>query len=509
MYTRQSKFTMAKKNYNITKIFHLLSLLFLLHLGFSCNIINEIVVGKEDDSQTEALTQLLLLRAIMNDRNCSGGFWVRSINTNKSYCSEATLVGSSESLDLYVENGLETGLDYDEVVNSFEEKINPIETKAFGEPTDINKDGKITVLVLDIQDDEILSSGFVAGFVDPINFYADSSAYSIRSNEREILYLDGNELIKLKEKEVNQGRPDTFLATLAHEYQHLIRFQYGEGYDDTWIDEGTSEAASDITGYGPQESRLECFRGDSDSSCSGGIGGYSLFSWNNSLRNYAFAYAFMRYLYDASGNTDDERMQFFQKTLTGDKNGYRANTSENLIQVFMSSASSYDSNLLGSDTNSVFQRLFASFIGQATGFDSLSTVYFGDTNAVDVDSLRTTYPLPSDFVPSIYTSPYSLSSKKSSYTLTPSQVYRVSGSTSGVSSGGSNTVIVKKDDNEFVIFNGNVSSSSSSTVSASFHNPLEIPKLHANHKGIVCPMEHLKQVNRIEKQLYNLKMVKR
>jgi hypothetical protein len=46
------------------------------------------------------------------------------------------------------------------------------------------------------------------------------------------------------------------LATLAHEYQHLLQFgkYYRSEQDDiepTWLDEGLAEISSDLTGFRP------------------------------------------------------------------------------------------------------------------------------------------------------------------------------------------------------------------------------------------------------------------
>lgn len=224
----------------------------------------------------------------------NGGFWVRNLSTNSqsTYCLSSSLVASSTNVDLYVQTGLSTNLSYSNIVSAFETNIFPIAKDAFGAPSDINRDGKVTILILDIKDGATATSGFVAGYVDPVNFYTDNSASTIRSNQREILFMDGAELLKLRDKDLASGKPDTFLSTLAHELQHLIRYQYSQGTDDTWIDEGTSEVTSDLTGYGPQTARMSCFKGDanSSSSCSGGIGSTStgspsLFKWSSSLKN--------------------------------------------------------------------------------------------------------------------------------------------------------------------------------------------------------------------------------
>ena len=205
------------------------------------------------------LLTLLSIASLQNRCNPNNGsFWVRNLtlSSQSSYCVYSTLVASSANMNLYVENGLSTNLNYTDVANAFESNIFPVEKSAFGAPSDINNDGKITVLILDIRDGATASSGFVAGFVDPASFFSDTPLFSIRSNQREILFMDGVELLRLRDKDLLNGKPDIFLSTLAHELQHLIRFQYSEGGDDTWIDEGTSEVSSDLTGYGPQNSRL-------------------------------------------------------------------------------------------------------------------------------------------------------------------------------------------------------------------------------------------------------------
>ena len=73
-----------------------------------------------------------------------------------------------------------------------------------------------------------------------------------RSNEEDMLYMDIYPSI------INSKN---FLATMAHEYQHLLQFSYRYreqlSQEYTWLDEGISEVSSDISGYGPQTSRLK------------------------------------------------------------------------------------------------------------------------------------------------------------------------------------------------------------------------------------------------------------
>ncbi|MEM7181496.1 MAG: peptidase MA family protein [Spirochaetota bacterium] len=449
---------------------------------------------------------LVAMAQLAAENSCTGSneFWARNlISGASSYCVKASLVGESTNIKLYLEDGLTTTMDYTEIVTAFESKIHPVSVSAFGSPSDINNDGKITVLILDVRDGATSNSGFVAGFVDPINFFADSTAISVRSNQMEILYMDGNELDALRQREIANGLPDTFLSTLAHELQHLIRYpnQDTSNTDLTWIDEGTSEVASDITGYGPQTSRMECFRGASTSSCSGGVNGTSLISWSNTLTDYSFAYAFMKYLYQISGSSNTQRYEFLKSTVVG---SVRANTTSALMSAFAQS-SGYNSSVLPSDQTLLFKYLFTSFMGQAVNYTDFSTVYIGSTSATDLSNVKSNYPLPSDLED---IRSFSAISQQSSVSLTPGQTYRYSGSSSGISSG-SNGVILASGSSEYVVFNGNINGSTAEAItSASLYEVQEFPKLNLQRqdsKHIVCPQETLRSIHNIQNSQYQLK----
>lgn len=495
---------------------------FFTLLLFFLSLISCYQSNGQSKSQKNVLS-LMSLKYVLDSQNSgctanNGGFWVRNllVKSQTTYCINARLVASSVNMDLYLENSLATNLNYASVASAFETNIFPIEKDAYGAPSDVNGDKKVTVLILDIKEGATTTSGFIAGYVDPINFYADDPSSLIRSNQREILFMDGVELLRLRDKDLASGKPDTFLSTLAHEFQHLIRFQYTQtGSDDTWIDEGTSEVTSDLTGYGPQTARISCFKGDaaSSSSCSGGIGSTSysspsLFNWTSSLKNYAYAYSFMKYVYESSGKTTATRNQFFQQTMQG-LNGTRANNAYNLMTIFMSSGN-YDSSILTSDNKTAFKRLFASFLGQSVGYN-LQNVYFGNTSAVNINSVLTTYEFSST-LKTLASSPFT-GINTSSFNLMPSQVTRVTKTTTGLTSAANDFVIVSNGasgaNTEFVIFNGdNIGSKSNvSSGTASMQDLLEYPELEL-HTGsnIICPNAHLNQVHQIEKSKMNLKL---
>ncbi len=459
-------------------------------------------------SPDSSVTKLLALNflAIASTNSClnsAGSFWVRNItsSTQTSSCVSANLVSSSSTLDIYVQKTLSLNLNFAAIASTYTNQILPAEISALGVASDINRDGKITLLILDIVDGASVGTGFIAGFVDPVNFFQDNAVFATRSNEREILYLDGVELVKLRDRDLALNRPDPFLSTLAHELQHLIRFQHSQGNDDPWIDEGTSEVISDITGFGPQSARLACFRGDisSSTSCSGGIGSTStsspsLFKWNGNLKNYAFSYSFMRYLYDSSGSSAAARNLFFMDTVKG-LNKVRGDNATNLTQLFMNSPG-YNASVLSSTNQIVFQRLFASFLAQSVGYPNLNQVYIGNTNSVDLDFVRTTYPFSTTLSTLPTPQPFNAISASTSHVLAPSQVNRVLGTTSGITNGLTNFIAIQGSDS-YLIFNAN-------NLSAATTQIAQTNFLDSNSNDKICPhvflSNDMKQQNNTKKR---------
>ncbi|WCL47554.1 peptidase MA family protein [Leptospira sp. GIMC2001] len=379
---------MIRRRYLIEIIF---ILIFLLHCG------NSLISPKDDDD--DLLIPLALIVWSLTP-NCTSGsdIWARNIESNRSECIKANLVGSGKHMNLYVESGLETSLDFNNVIQDFDIKIHPALVETFGSPSDQNGDGKIDVFVLDIRDGSIDGGPFVAGFFDAADLFPDNPRSTVRSNQREILYMDGRQLIDILNRD-----PLAFGSTLAHEYQHLIRFplmQNAGSQDDVWINEGTSEVASDIGGFGPQTSRIRCLRGDSNSPCSGGGNGVSLLEWttgppNDSsyvLKQYSYAYAFMRYIYDNSGLTEQERKSFFQKTVKGN-NGVRASNALNLISLFKANADP-SAVLSGTNTDN-FQILLNSFWGQVIQGSNMSNISRsgGAASPWDITAVSNAFPL--------------------------------------------------------------------------------------------------------------------
>lgn len=157
-----------------------------------------------------------------------------------------------------------TDADYQSFATMFDTLISPLDVQNFGQPTDIDQNGKI--LILFTQEVNKLtprgSAGVVGGFtferdLFPVN---DDPAHGLTgcagSNFGEMFYV----MVPDPNGTVSDPRTKTDVlnltpATLAHEYQHLInagRRLYvndASAFEDTWLNEGLSHIAEELLYY--------------------------------------------------------------------------------------------------------------------------------------------------------------------------------------------------------------------------------------------------------------------
>ena len=109
----------------------------------------------------------------------------------------------------------------------------------FGEPPDVDGDGILDVLLVNVRDDYDGETefGFVAGFVTPADL--DGSV----GNGADILYLDTWPMLT----SANFG-VDAAAQTAAHEYQHFIMYRY-DRQELSFINEAISEWSEVALGY--------------------------------------------------------------------------------------------------------------------------------------------------------------------------------------------------------------------------------------------------------------------
>ena len=110
----------------------------------------------------------------------------------------------------------------------------------FGDPPNYDGDGKVDVLLYDITEGVEEQDGCcVLGYV--IGTDINPNASPDEGNQRDVLYLD-------TKPGSGSIRVNTLLSTAAHEYQHLIHFNYDLN-EETFVNEGLSEWAEVINGY--------------------------------------------------------------------------------------------------------------------------------------------------------------------------------------------------------------------------------------------------------------------
>lgn len=186
--------------------------------------------------------------------------------------------------------------------------IYPTLTKFFGAPPDIDGNGRIILLLLNIQDAHG-ANRYTAGFFNP----ADQQrgllrnpgfrGFPIRSNEAEMLYIDTQPLNPNSERAHN---------VIAHEFQHLLNWRH-DAREVTWVDEGCAVYASFLCGYSVQE-HVAAFEK---------MPSISLVTWPegnaNSLPHYGAAFLWMLYLHEQYGGigTLTEIVQNRGTSLTG------------------------------------------------------------------------------------------------------------------------------------------------------------------------------------------------
>lgn len=160
-----------------------------------------------------------------------------------------------------------------------------MDTTAFGSPPDIDNDPRIIILLLDIKDGYGKGGGYVVGY-----FYAyDQYPHLPKSNAAEIFFIDTNPLNLKTEWGLEMG-----ISTLAHEFQHMIHFNYDPD-EETFINESFSTLAEVHCGFSIYDQSFYTSNTNQ-----------ALFTWNYEdfglvLADYARAARFGLYLRDQFG----------------------------------------------------------------------------------------------------------------------------------------------------------------------------------------------------------------
>ncbi|HZD10468.1 MAG TPA: choice-of-anchor J domain-containing protein, partial [Candidatus Binatia bacterium] len=148
--------------------------------------------------------------------------------------------------------------------------------------------GRQVVLVANIRDDNYYDPNYplyIAGFYSgALEAYFDRNTMSIDAYDWE------------NRTGPDAPRPYLYEGVFAHEYQHLLHDDY-DGDEETWVNEGLSDLAQFLTGYGHPDSHVADTAERPEN---------SLVAWGDQgpleiLSDYGHAYLFMLYLLEQYG----------------------------------------------------------------------------------------------------------------------------------------------------------------------------------------------------------------
>ena len=246
------------------------------------------------------------------ERQCALGeidtFWVYNFTNNLFDWIPAELMATGSLTHIWVALGEPHDLHVDaptlnELLQALEMKttqhsrdstkgIVALDREFFGDPPNVNSsfvkgagDGKTHFLVCDIKDGWTpeTGGGYVAGFF----FDVDVDGSSLFSNRRDMLYIDSSPGIFFN----GTRNFEQSLNTLAHEFQHLIHWNYDPG-EISFFNEGLSEYASYVCGFGLR-------------SPAGYFGqpNVPFIGWSSTLEDYSRAALWTLYLSEQHGDT--------------------------------------------------------------------------------------------------------------------------------------------------------------------------------------------------------------
>ena len=159
-------------------------------------------------------------------------FWLTDLDDGSATEISATLRVVSDNAYWFIDDTVtvnQAGLE--EGARLFEHQVHPAVVAAFGDIRSPGIDGDPRLIVLHSALDG------AAGYYGPSDEYPTD--VHPHSNEGEIIYLDA---------ELLPPGSEIYMSVLAHEFQHAIHFNQDTG-EDSWVNEGLSELATQISGY--------------------------------------------------------------------------------------------------------------------------------------------------------------------------------------------------------------------------------------------------------------------
>ncbi len=221
-------------------------------------------------------------------------FYAQMINNGNIYGwfnIPAHLLKVSDNLAIYLQNSQKVNAyALNKLIQEFDYHYTSM-TNIYGTHSDIDANGKIIILLMDINKTKN-SNIQVLGYFSPSDMHGN--------NKGEILYMDISNA---------NNYTDKAIGTIIHEFQHLINYSYvisGERNEmSSWLNEALSESTSILFNKTTAESRINEFNN---------INYYCFYTWNtsnisnngknNTHVNYPSASVFMNWLYQKNDSNE-------------------------------------------------------------------------------------------------------------------------------------------------------------------------------------------------------------
>lgn len=215
------------------------------------------------------------------------------------------------------------------IANEFDTKMFPFMTDSFGTSYDIDEDGKVGIVCIDLIDYynyEIYDNYYFNGYCDPVACFIND-ANDGNKTKMDMVVLDLWPTLYNEKGETTDENWNLAMSTLIHEYQHMINYSdyllspSQAKPMDVWLNEGFSVIAENMYTGKPVSDFIEFYKNDSDGIIAAGR---SPMEYEGFFEDYALVYYFSLYLLEQTKDYEGGGTEIFKSILESDDYDYRA-----------------------------------------------------------------------------------------------------------------------------------------------------------------------------------------
>ncbi len=211
------------------------------------------------------------------------------------------------------------------IADEFDQKMFPCMTESFGNAYDIDRDGKVAIVCLDLIDYynyDIFDNYYFNGYCDPSFWYTNDGKAKMDS-----VILDLWPTLYNEEGKTTDENWNLAMVTLIHEYQHLINYSnyitspnQAKPMQD-WLNEGFSVIAENMYTGKPAADFIDFYKSDKDGLLAKGR---SPMQYEGTWEDYALVYFLSLYLLEQTKDYEGGGKEIFKSIIEGDDFDYHA-----------------------------------------------------------------------------------------------------------------------------------------------------------------------------------------